>query len=588
MAAPAILKIDIIADATKALKQMGLVEDKASGSGSKLSGLGKTLTGALGTAAIVGFGKASVQAAQDAAVSTARLDSVFSSMGDTTGQASKAAQDYASALSVRIGVEDDAIMAGQAQLATFGAVSDATARQAGIFDRATAAGADLAATGFGSIESNAVALGKALQDPTKGMAALGKSGVTFTDAQKDSIKAMQKSGDLLGAQKVVLGAVEGQVKGTAEATATSTAKMGVKFGELQETMGNKLLPVIDKVVGFFTQYMDLLIPLGGIILGVVVAVKAYELASNLAAVAQGVWNAATVVFNAVMAANPIMLVVLAIAALVAGIVIAYNKVGWFRDFVDAAWSTVVDAFDMLKDAAMAVFNWIKQNWPLLLAILTGPFGIAVALIVSNWDTIKAGATAVWDWVKAKFDLLLSFFQGLGSSVGTAISTIVDWIKKPIQAAEDVYNAVKDKFNAVVDFLGDLVSKVTGPVGRIVDAIKNPINTVLRWMNGISWTIPSFDTHIPGIGVIGGQTFDPFNIPTLATGGVVMRTGLALVHEGEQFSGVGKSFGGTVINVNVTTTGLGPDSPQIQRAVVNAIRGHVARNGPLDFAVRTGS
>lgn len=588
MAAPAVLKIDIIADATKALKAMGAVEDKAGASGSKLSGLGKTMGAALGTAAIVGFGKASVEAAQEAAVSAARLDSVFTSMGDTTGQASKAAQDYASSLSQQIGVSDDAIMAGQAQLATFGAVSDETARAAGIFDRATAAGADLAATGFGSIESNAVALGKALQDPTKGMTALGRSGVTFTDAQKESIKAMQKSGDLLGAQKVVLGAVESQVQGTAAATATSTAKMGVKFGELQETIGNKLLPVIDKLVGFFTQYMDLLIPLGAVILGVVVAVKAYQLASNLAAVAQGVWNVAQIAFNVIMAANPIMLVVLAIAALVAAVILAYNKIGWFRDFVDAAFDAVVDAFDALKDAAVKVFNWIRDNWPLLVAILAGPFGVAVLLIARNWDTIKAGATDVYNWVKSKFDLVLSFFQGLGSSVGSAIGVIVDWIKKPIQAAADVYTAIKDKFDAVVDFLGGLVSKIAGPIGSIVNAIKNPINAVIRGWNNLEFTVPTIDTKIPGIGKIGGATVGFPNIPTLQTGGVVMRTGMALVHEGEQFSGVGRGFGGTVINVSVTTTGLGADSPQIQRAVVNALRGHVARNGALDFAVRTGS
>lgn len=584
MAAPAILKIDIIADATKALKTMGQVEDKAGSS--KLAGVGKRVVGALGTAAIIGFGKASVSAAQEAAVSAARLDSVFSSMGDTTGTASKEAQNYASSLSMQIGVSDDAIMAGQAQLATFGAVSDETARAAGIFDRATAAGADLAATGFGSIESNAVAMGKALQDPTKGMTALGRSGVTFTDAQKDSIKAMQKSGDLLGAQKVVLGAVESQVQGTAAATATSTAKMSVKFGELQETIGNKLLPVIDTLVGFFTKYMDLLIPLGGIILGVVVAVKAYELASNLAAVAQGVWNAAQVLFNVVMAANPIMLVVLAIAALVAAVIIAYKKVGWFRDFVDASWDAVVGAFNVLKDAAVTVFNWIRDNWPLLLAILTGPFGVAVLLIVNNWDTIKAGATAVYDWVKSKFDLVLSFFQGLGSTIGDAIGVIVDWIKKPIQAAEDVYNAIKDKFNAVVSFLSGLVSKITGPIGDIVHAMKAPVNAFIDGWNALHFSVGGgsvFGVDIPKV------TVDLPHIPRLATGGSVLRTGMALVHAGEQFSGVGRSFGGqTVINVNVTTTGLGPDSPQIQRAVVNALRGHVARNGALDFAVRTGS
>jgi len=279
---------------------------------------------------------------------------------------------------------------------------------------------------------------------------------------------------------------------------------------------------------------------------------------------------------------------LAIAALVAGVIIAYNKIGWFRDFVDAAFDDVAKAFDFVKDAAGKVFDWLKSNWPLLLAILTGPFGAAVLLIVRNWDTIKEGATAVWQWVTDKFNAIVSFIAGLGSLLGSAIGTVVDWLKKPIAAATEVFDWVTKKFQAVVDFIGNLVDDVQRVAGNIANALKNPINTVLRWMNDIHWSIPSFDTHIPGVGVIGGQTFDPFNIPTLARGGSVMRTGMALVHEGEQFSGVGRSFGGTtVINVNVTSAGLGADSPEIQRGVVNALRGWASRNGPIDVPTRAG-
>jgi hypothetical protein len=580
MAGPAILKIDIIADATKALKQMGLVEDKAKG-GLGLSGLGKTVAGAVGTAAIVGFGKSSVTAAQESAVATARLESVFASMGDTTGDAAKSAEDYASALSAKIGVDDEAIMAAQAQLATFGKVSDETARTAGIFDRATSAAADLAAAGFGSLDSNSVSLGKALQDPAKGITALAKSGVTFTDAQKDQIKAMQKSGDLLGAQKIVLAAVEGQVKGTAEATATSTAKMSVKFGELQETIGNKLLPVVNTAVEFFTKYMDILIPVGGAILAIVLAVKGYQLATQLAAAAQQIWNGVQLAFNLIMSANPIMLVVLAIAALIAAVILAYNKVGWFRDFVDKSWDAVVAAFGWITDAAKAVFEWIKSNWPLLLAILTGPIGIAIALIVKNWDAIKDAISAVISWIADHWQLLLAILTG---PIGIAVTLIVSNFNTIKDAATAVWQWVTDKFRAIGDFLSGFVGRVAGIASDIADAIKRPINAIIRGWNSIEFKVPSVD--LGPLGTIGGQTIGFPNIPTLATGGTVLRTGLALVHAGEQFSGVGNSFGGTVINVNVTHAGLGADSPQLQREVVNALRGYVSRNGALDVPVRT--
>jgi phage-related protein len=551
MAGPAILKIDIIADATKALKAMGLVEDKAKG-GMGMTGLGKAVVGAVGTGAILKFGKDSFNAAEDAAVSSARLEQVFASMGDTTGEAARSAEDYASALSAKIGVDDDAIMAAQAQLATFGAVSDETARAAGIFDRTTAAAADLAAAGFGSLDSNSISLGKALQDPAKGITALAKSGVTFTDQQKAQIKAMQDSGDLLGAQKLVLGAVEKQVKGTAAATATSTDKMSVAYGEVQESIGAGLLPVMEALAPvvqnlskFFQDNVSWLVPLIGVILGVVAAVK--------------VWTAVQTILNVVLSANPLGLVVIAIAALVAAVIIAYQKVGWFRDFVDAAWDAVVRSFQVLKDAAVDVFNWIKNNWPLLLAILTGPIGTAVYLIIRNWDSIKEAATALWQWVSDKF-------AGIGD------------------AANAVYETVKGAFNKMVDFIRGLIDDISGIATRIGNALKAPINAFIRGWNAIEMRIPSVD--IPLVGKVGGQTIGLPNIPTLAAGGMVARTGLALVHEGERFSGVGRGFGQTTINVNVTAAGLGADSPEIQRAVVNALRGYVARNGALDVPVRT--
>ena len=526
MASPAILKLEIIADASKATAALGKTGDAAGKAGGGFGKMAKLAAGAVGTAAVVSFGKASVQAATESAVATARLEQVFSSMGDTTGTAAKAAEDYAGALSRKIGVDDEAIMAAQAQLATFGAVSDETARAAGVFDRATAAAADLAAAGFGTLDTNSVQLGKALQDPVKGLAALGKSGVTFTDAQKEQIAAMQESGDLLGAQKVVLAAVEGQVKGTAEATVTSQDKMSIAFGETQEAVGNALLPVLEKlapiletVAGFVEDNVGWLVPLAAGIGAVVLATKAWQLAQTL--------------LNTSFLTNPI---VLALAAIIAIVVL------------------VVKHWDKIKAAFSATFDWVKRNWPLLLAILTGPIGLAVLAIVKNWDTIKSAIGAVFTWIK--------------------------------DTATSVWRWVTDKFRAIKDGIVDAF-------GGLVDIIKAPVNAIIGMLNGFE--IPrvtiggqdplgAFGPSIPEV-TIGGWGFP--HIPRLQHGGEVLRTGFAVVHAGEQFSGVGRSFAGsTVINLNVTARGLGADAPEIQRAVVQALRNHVGRNGPLDVAVRS--
>ena len=85
MAATSVLKIDIIADATKAIAGMKDTTDAAGGIGSSFKKVGKVIGPAVGIGAIAAFGKTSVSAAQESAVANARLEQIFASMGDTTG-----------------------------------------------------------------------------------------------------------------------------------------------------------------------------------------------------------------------------------------------------------------------------------------------------------------------------------------------------------------------------------------------------------------------------------------------------------------------------------------------------------------------
>lgn len=94
-------------------------------------------------------------------------------------------------------------------------------------------------------------LGKALNDPVKGISALSRAGVTFTAQQKEQIKTLTESGNILGAQKVILGEVEAQVGGVAAAQATAGEKAKVFAGNLKEQLGTAVLPTLDKLSGFF-------------------------------------------------------------------------------------------------------------------------------------------------------------------------------------------------------------------------------------------------------------------------------------------------------------------------------------------------
>jgi hypothetical protein len=161
---------------------------------------------------------------------------------------------FAEANEINLGTDAELIKATQAKLLTFKELGKSADETGGAFDRATLAAIDLAEAGFGEATSNATQLGKALQDPVKGISALTRVGVTFTDEQKNLIRQLVESNDMLGAQEIILSAIETQVGGTAEATATASEKMELAFGNLQEEVGMALLPVFEDLV-------EVLIPL---------------------------------------------------------------------------------------------------------------------------------------------------------------------------------------------------------------------------------------------------------------------------------------------------------------------------------------
>lgn len=121
------------------------------------------------------------------------------------------------AIERKTGIDGDQIHAAQNMLLTFTKVRKEAGAGNDIFKRATTAAADLSVRGFGSIDSSAKMLGKALNDPVKGISALSRAGVTFTAGQKEAIKAMVESGNVLGAQKAIMKEVETQVGGSADA-----------------------------------------------------------------------------------------------------------------------------------------------------------------------------------------------------------------------------------------------------------------------------------------------------------------------------------------------------------------------------------
>jgi hypothetical protein len=253
------LKLSLLADVAGLSKGLTQGSNEVQGFGGKVADFGKKAAVAFAAAAVaatafaVKFGKDAIVAGEAAATANARIEQINKSMGlfgESTAQVSESLIKYAEQTARLTGVDTNSIKATQAKLLTFKELAATAGELGGNFERTTKAAIDLGAAGFGTAEMNAVALGKALNDPIKGISALTRNGITFTESEKERIKVLVESNKVGEAQNMILQAIETQVGGTAEATANATDRMKVGFTQVQERIGLALLPVLDKFTAF--------------------------------------------------------------------------------------------------------------------------------------------------------------------------------------------------------------------------------------------------------------------------------------------------------------------------------------------------
>lgn len=193
----------------------------------------------------------------------ARIRNIAKSM-DLFGSGSDAVAERLSALAetmeLQTGVERNSIKVTQAKLLTFKDLANTADELGGNFDRATQAAVDMAAAGFGAAEQNAVQLGKALNDPITGLAALRRSGITFTDGEKEKIKTLVESNRMHEAQAMVLAAIEKQVGGTAAATADASVQIKAALSQGFEEVGKPLAEALASLTPQFLEFVEMAKP----------------------------------------------------------------------------------------------------------------------------------------------------------------------------------------------------------------------------------------------------------------------------------------------------------------------------------------
>ncbi|MFC6884683.1 MULTISPECIES: phage tail protein [Actinomadura] len=164
------------------------------------------------------------------------------------------------------------------------------------------------------------------------------------------------------------------------------------------------------------------------------------------------------------ALGPAGLIMMLLEPFITKLVETVVKSKTFQKIVSQAMKVVSGAIKWVTNAAKSVFNWVKKNWPLLLAILTGPFGIAVGLIIKYKDKILNAVKGAFNWVKGHWKLLLAILTG------------------PFGLA--VY-AISKNFNKIVSFAKGLPGKIARGIGNVASTLRGKGMDLIRgFINGI--------------------------------------------------------------------------------------------------------
>ena len=549
---------------------------------------GKTFSGAfnntlkaaviIGAAVVAGkalfnFGRDAVLAAENIRTSEARVDAVAKSMGifgDDVSKVTDRLKAYANENERTLAVDENIIMLTQAKLLTFKELAASADEAGGAFDRATAASIDLAAAGFGSAESNAVQLGKALNDPIRGISALTRVGLTFTEEEKEKIRVLQESGDILGAQELVLAAIETQVGGTAAATANASDRMKLAFGEVQETIGAALMPA-------FAALGEAMIPLSEEL-----APFLAEAVGALVPVLVKVAEALPVVINAMLPLVPVFIDLIGLV-----LEMAVELMPIFVEIMNALIPVIVGLLplfvSLLKDLFIplvpVVLDLVKQLTPLIQRVLPILIDLALKLIPPLITILQQlfiplipVIITIIDAFLPLIDMVLPILIGLLEFVIPILIIVAEIFSVLLVAAIEYLTDVIATFSGFFESFGLDFQGVAGDMGEFFYGIINGmigsfegfVNGVIKGVNFIVDALNTIKFSVPDwVPIIGGKTFsfnlpklNEIKLPRLAEGGYVDQATLALVGEAgpevvtplkefERMTGLGESDGKTL-------------------------------------------
>jgi len=284
-----------------------------------------------------------------------------------------------------------------------------------------------------------------------------------------------------------------------------------------------------------------------VIIGAGTAIGTFLLILNWGTIMTAAANAVKVVrtailaMNAAMLANPIGLVVAAIAGLVAAFVYLWNNVEGFRKFWINAWNLIKSAASAAWKSIRKFFSdaWsaIKKTW----SAATGYFKGIWSGISNIYKNVKSWFSdrfrQAWNGIKSIWNGAKSFFSGIWSSISGTFGNVAGWFRGKFQSA---WSSIKNVFSGWGSFFSGLWSKIKSKFGSIGtslgkamgDSVKSAMNKVLSSIEkainkgiGLINSAIRLANKLPGINV---GTVSKVSFPRLAKGGVLEKGQVGLL------------------------------------------------------------
>lgn len=269
---------------------------------------------------------------------------------------------------------------------------------------------------------------------------------------------------------------------------------------------------------------------------VVGAIKAYKLATEGATIAQAL-------FNAVLNANPLMLIVTIIAAVIAGIVTFILTNEEAREKFIEIWNNIKEIAGEVLDAIVEFFKnaWegIKTAWSACVKFFSDLWAKIKNAFSSVGSWFKSTFTTAWTNVKNAFSSMGSYFSGLWTSVKNTFSSVGSWFSSTFSSAwtavknvfsgwgsffDGLWTQIKNKFSTIGSNIATAISSsVKSGMNRVISSIESIINKGIRLINSAI----NLANKLPGVNV---GTIGELSLPRLAKGGIVNSPLIAQIGE----------------------------------------------------------